>query len=269
VAHHRVKNGELVKASRFQVALGSLLHSVKHLNLRVFDAEIRLFSKLRAKPVLWAHSHLIASVRHPGGEMVTTERALDFIDAISVLDRSEIAVGPCVCQKALKRRNGTHIKNMEIRYGAAAHKGAISQEYRDLNPGEAKELLLKFREEGLMHSFYTHCLEEGGRLYTICNCESKICIPVRAQKAAGGVLSPGPDVVSLNSDECVGCGTCVERCHLGNNKLVNGICQVDITKCHGCGVCIPTCKGQARKMSERAGYHPVYYPMELVNKATA
>jgi len=51
--------------------------------------------------------------------------------------------------------------------------------------------------------------------------------------------------------------------------LVNGTCQVDLTKCYGCGVCIPTCKAQARKMVERAGYQPRYYPVELVSKAAA
>jgi len=267
VAYHKVKNGELVRASRIQVMLDSFYARNEPMILRVLDATTRFFLKLRAKPVLWVLSRLIGAV-FPTGEVVTTERAIEFIDAISVLDKTEIAVGPCMCQKALKKRNGTHIKDMVILYGVGAYKMAFPAEYKDLNPDEAKELLHKFQEEGLMPTFYT-CWRAGGWIYAICNCESKICLPVRAQKAAGAVMYPGPDIVSLNSDECIGCGTCVERCHFGANTLGNGTCQVDLTKCYGCGVCIPTCQGQARKMLERAGYRPRYYPVELVSKAAA
>jgi ferredoxin len=266
VAHHKVKNGKLVGASRIQVMVDNFYARNEPMIVRVLDATTRFFLKLRLKPVLWVLSRLLGTVL-PTGEVVTTERAIDFIDAISVLDKTEIAVGPCMCQKALNKRNGTYLKDMVILYGAEAYKMAYP-EYKDLSPDEAKELLRKFQGEGLMPTFYS-CLRSDGWIYAICNCEGKICFPFRVQQAAGAVMYRGPDVVSLNSDECIGCGTCVDRCHFGANKLVNGTCQVDITKCYGCGVCIPTCKGQARKMSERAGYRPRYYPVDLVSKAAA
>jgi len=266
MSHHKIKNGELIEASRFQVAVDTFFARNEPMILRVLDATTRFFVKIRARPILMLLSRLLGTAL-PTGEVVTTERALDFIDAISVLDKTEIAVGPCMCQKALKKRNGTYVKDMVILYGAEAYKMA-HPEYKDLNPDEAKALLRKFQEEGLMPTFYS-CLRSDGWIYAICNCEGKICFPFRAHQAAGAVMFRGPDIVSLDSQECIGCGTCVERCHFGANTLVNGTCQVDPAKCYGCGVCIPTCKGQARKMAERAGYRHRYYPMELVNKATA
>ena len=266
MAHHKVENGKLVPASRIQVMIDNFYARNEPMIIRVLDATTRFFLKLRAKPVLWVLSRLMGTVL-PTGEVVSTERALDFIDAISVLDKTEIAVGPCMCQKALKKRNGTYVKDMVILYGAEAYKMAYP-DYKDLSPHEAKELLRKFQEEGLMPTFYT-CWRAGSWVYAICSCESKICLPVRAQKAAGAVMYPGPDIVSLNSDECIGCGTCIERCHFGANTLFNGTSQVDPSKCYGCGICISTCRGQARKMVERAGYRPRYYPVELVSKAAA
>jgi len=264
---HKVENGKLVRASRIQVMIDNFYARNEPMILRILDATTRFFIKLRAIPVLWVLSRVLGTVL-PTGEVVTTERAVDFIDAISVLDKTEIAVGPCMCQKALKKRNGTYVKDMVILYGAEAYKRAFPPEYKDLNTDEAKELLRKFQEEGLMPTFYT-CWRAGSWIYAICNCEGKICFPFRAHQAAGAVMYRGPDAVSLNSDECIGCGTCIDRCHFGANTLVNGTCQVDLTKCYGCGVCIPTCKGQARKMSERAGYRPRYYPVDLVSEAAA
>jgi NAD-dependent dihydropyrimidine dehydrogenase PreA subunit len=263
MAHHKVKNGELVRAGRIQVMVDNFYSRNEPMILRVLDATTRFFVKVRAKPILGLLSRLLGFVL-PTGEVVTAERAIDFIDAISVLDKTEIAVGPCMCQKALGKRNGTYIKDMVILYGAEAYKMAYP-EYKDLSPEEAKELLRKFHKEGLMPTFYS-CLRSGGWIYAICNCEGKICFPFRAHQAAGAVMYPGPNIVAVDKDNCIGCGMCVERCHFGANALTNEICKVDLAKCYGRGICIPTCNGQARRMVEREGYHTRYYPIELVAK---
>ncbi len=198
----------------------------------------------------------LLGVALPTGEVVTTERATDFIDAISSHGSAEIAVGPCLCQKALGKRNGTYMKDMTIFYGVEAYRKA-DPSYEDLSPDEAKTLLRKFQEEGLMPTFFA-CLRSGGWIYAICNCDGEICFPFRAHQAGGSVMYRGPDIVAHESESCVGCGTCVERCHFGANTLANGDCRVDLSKCYGCGVCVPTCKGRARKMVEGAGYRPRY-----------
>jgi NAD-dependent dihydropyrimidine dehydrogenase PreA subunit len=266
VAHHKIKNGEIIEAGRLQVAVDSFFAKNEPTILRVLDATTRFFLKIRARPVLMLLSRLLGAAI-PTGEVVTTRRAIDFIDAISARGNTEIAVGPCLCQKALGKRNGTYMKDMTILYGVEAYRKA-DPSYKDLSPDEAKALLRKFQEEGLMPTFYS-CFRSGGWIYAICNCEGKICFPFRAHQAAGAVMYRGPDIVSVNSEECIGCGWCVDRCHFGANTLVNGTCQVDLAKCYGCGVCVPTCKAEARKMIERAGYRPRYYPVELVNKAAA
>jgi ferredoxin len=266
VASHKVKNGKLAPAGRIQVKLDNFYARNEPTIIRVLDATTRFFVKIRARPVLWLLSRLMGTVL-PTGEVVTTGRALSFIDAISVLDKTEIAVGPCMCQKALGKRNGTYIKDMVILYGAEAYKMAYP-EYKDLTPNEAKELLREFEKEGLIPTFYS-CLRSDGWIYAICNCEGKICFPFRAHQAAGAVMYRGPDVVTLNREDCTGCGTCVERCHFGANTLVNGSAEVKLAKCYGCGLCVSTCTGQARKMVNRDGYSRRYYPVDLVGSVPA
>lgn len=262
MAYHKVKNGELVPAARFQVLVDNFYARNEPMIIRVLDAITRFFVKMRGRPVLWLLSRLMGTVL-PTGEVVTTERALSFVEAISHLDKTEIAVGPCMCQKALGKRGGTYMKDMVILYGAEAYKTAYPAEYKDLSAAEAKELLCGFHKEGLIPTFYS-CLRSDGWIYAICNCESKICFPFRAHQAAGGVMHRGPDVVVLDRDQCTGCGTCVERCHFGANALVNGAAEVNLKKCYGCGLCVSACAGQARKMASREGYSPRYYPTDLV-----
>jgi ferredoxin len=264
---HKVDRSKLVPAGRFQVMVDSFYARNEPMIIRVLDATTRFFVKVRARPVLWVLSRLMGAVL-PTGEVVSTERAIDFIDAISELEKTEIAVGPCMCQKALGKRNGTYLKDLVIVYGSEAYKSAYPDEYQDLRPDQAKELLRQLHDEGLVPTFYS-CLRSGSWIYAICNCEGKICFPFRAHQAAGAVLYPGPDVVSLNSQECTGCGTCVERCHFGANALVNGTAEVNPAKCYGCGLCVSTCGGQARTMKNRKGYSLRYYPVELVSQASA
>lgn len=267
MAHHKVKDGKLVPASRIQVMIDNFYARNEPMIIRVLDATTRLFVRLRAEPILKLLSRLLGLVL-PTGEVVTTERALDFIDAVSVLDKTEIAVGPCMCQKALGKRKGTYLKDMVILYGAEAYKKAYPPEYKDLDGDEAKALLRKFQDEGLMPTFFS-CLRSEGWIYAICNCDREICFPFRAHQAAGGVMYPGPDIVRLEVDNCIGCGTCVERCHFGANTMVDGRSQVDPSKCYGCGLCVSTCNGQARSMAARQGHRRRYYPLELVGKAIA
>lgn len=267
MAHHKVRDGELAEVGIVQYLLHSLYARYEPLILRVFDRliRIRFLTEGRGRPILKSMARLLSFF--PTAEVVTLKRAEDFIDAISVLGDTEIALGPCVCQEALGKGNGTHMKDMVFLYGAAAYKRAKSG-YRDISPEEAKSLLQELHQEGLMPAFYA-CMRSRGWVFVICNCEREICLPFRAHQAAGGVLSPGPDVVDVAGERCTGCGTCVERCHFGTNRLVNGVSQFDVARCYGCGLCVSTCSGEARRMVEREGYSNQYYPIALVSKTLA
>ena len=53
-------------------------------------------------------------------------------------------------------------------------------------------------------------------------------------------------VAVLDSDECSGCETCVERCQM--DALVmdeSGVCDLTVERCIGCGLCVTTCPSGA------------------------
>ena len=265
MAHHKLTAGGLEKAGRIQVPLTSFYVRIEPWVIRTLEMTLRFFLKVRGRPILAVLSRLLSFL--PTGEVATAEQTLDFIDAISGLENGQITVGPCMCQKALGRRNGTYIKDMFVLYGAEAYRRAES-ESRDLTPEEAKALVRDLHDEGLSPMFHA-CLRSKGWAYVLCFCEREICFPFRAHQAAGGVLSRGLYIVALDSERCTACGICVERCHFGANSLTNGVSEVNLAECYGCGLCVSTCAGEARRMVKREGYRNRYYPMELVSKASA
>lgn len=265
MAHHRPKNGELVEVGPVQSTLTFLYAKYEIPILRLLDTTTRMLIRIKGRPVLWVLSRILGTFL-PTAEVVTHEQAADFIDAISGLENTQIAVGPCMCQKALKKRNGTYMKDMVILYGSDAYKRAYGSEYTDLTPEEAKKLLQEFHDEGLMPTFFA-CMQSGGWVYAICGCEREICFPFRAHQAAGAVMFPGRTVVAVDAEKCTQCGRCVERCHFGANS-VNGSGLVDLAKCYGCGLCVSTCAGEARQMVERENYRNRYYPLKLVGGAS-
>ncbi|MGB3129901.1 MAG: hypothetical protein WBC11_09340, partial [Dehalococcoidia bacterium] len=91
MAHHRPKNGTLVEVGPIQMLLHTLYAKYEPLILRVLDGTLRFFLKVKGRPVLWVLSRLLGHFL-PTGEVVSTKRATDLIDAISGLGNTQIAV---------------------------------------------------------------------------------------------------------------------------------------------------------------------------------
>jgi Na+-translocating ferredoxin:NAD+ oxidoreductase RNF subunit RnfB len=45
----------------------------------------------------------------------------------------------------------------------------------------------------------------------------------------------------MDEELCVGCESCIDRCHFGALSMKEGIAQVNEDYCMGCGLCVSTC----------------------------
>ena len=52
-------------------------------------------------------------------------------------------------------------------------------------------------------------------------------------------------VAKVNSDECVGCGICVDACPTEAIKMDGDLAVVDADLCTGCEACIDECPNDA------------------------
>ena len=64
----------------------------------------------------------------------------------------------------------------------------------------------------------------------------------------------------IDPDECLGCGTCIERCQVHAIAEQDGISVVDRERCIGCGLCVTGCPNDVARLQRRPEaeiVHPV------------
>jgi len=117
--------------------------------------------------------------------------------------------------------------------------------YHKVSQQEAVKVLESCHQKGLVHTaYFEHAA--GHRLDAICACCSCCCGGIMGWNATEGALpmfAPS-GYVSEVTDECNGCGACVEdTCHFfaismdeDSQKAV-----INFEKCMGCGVCVDVC----------------------------
>jgi ferredoxin len=86
----------------------------------------------------------------------------------------------------------------------------------------------------------------------MCNCCNCCCEALLAYKKLGYKRRINSNFFAeIDSDKCVGCGSCVAKCPVGAIKLVNKKAVVDQDICIGCGICHRVCKVDAILIERR------------------
>jgi NAD-dependent dihydropyrimidine dehydrogenase PreA subunit len=114
---------------------------------------------------------------------------------------------------------------------------------------EAKNILRKAEETGLVHS--TMNVQTEGQF--ICNCCVCCCTILRTINSlkVPTAVTKSNFIVEISEDKCVGCGTCVDRCTVHANELIDSGAVLNKERCIGCGLCIATCPAEARILKRR------------------
>ena len=68
---------------------------------------------------------------------------------------------------------------------------------------------------------------------------------MQAQRNGIPMLASSGYVCVVDKDKCVACGTCVDICPFGANRLAGQYAQIDELVCMGCGVCARFCPEKA------------------------
>ena len=123
---------------------------------------------------------------------------------------------------------------------------------RQVSFQEAQDTLKLANEYGLVHlTIYN----PEQHVYALCSCCECCCHDIEFMKKLGrpDLVAHADYVAVVDTDACVDCGVCTERCVFGARSGESGAVVFDQDKCYGCGLCVSTCASQATKMELCAG----------------
>lgn len=176
------------------------------------------------------------------------ERVLPFKVARDIVLKSNdsIAVGTCVCRLVAGGACLPPPYEVCLFVGDpfASFIAAENPMFRKISQDEAVKVLEFAHQKGFVHTAYFK-KETANRFMAVCNCCSCCCVGIRMWNLLEGavpIMAPSGYVAEV-SEECTGCGVCIDTCNFkaislddANEKVV-----VNLKKCMGCGLCEDVC----------------------------
>jgi ferredoxin len=174
-----------------------------------------------------------------------------------IADASRISVSLCYCRhkaEHLGKRCEAPMENCFSLNGGAEF--VIRRGFgRELDRGEALEIIAASREAGLVH-IADNVLEAPTY---ICNCCPCCCEQLHAINVYGlRAVNPSGFEPALEDASCTGCGKCAKACPIGaidleavpadGERRDRKRPRVDRERCIGCGLCAEACKPNALEM---------------------
>jgi electron transport complex protein RnfB len=169
---------------------------------------------------------------------------------------TRFAVAECICRKESRMVGNGCDKLLEacMSFGPAADFYIENGLGREISKEEAKQILLKAEEDGLIHCSWNHA---GNRTF-ICNCCGCCCkaLALTTKYDNPAAVTKSNYYATKDVDTCTTCGTCVDRCQVGAIRYENDLTVINRERCIGCGLCVSTCPTESismvRKLPEEA-----------------
>jgi len=165
---------------------------------------------------------------------------LDLSEMERILKRARlIALGECGCRK----RVGACSAPLDVclSLDKKAEDFVKQGSSKKVSLDEALDALKRSHEAGLAHLSFT--FEGAKEPEVICSCCSCCCHSLSGLVRFGfaDAIVESKYVALNDSESCIDCGVCVDRCHFRTRRMENGKMIYDRAKCFGCGLCVSKC----------------------------
>ena len=126
---------------------------------------------------------------------------------------------------------------------------------REITLAETLDILRKADEEGLVLQ-----PSNAEDIVNICCCCGDCCqvlIHLKRHPVPAVVVS-SPFVAALDTEVCIGCETCVDRCQMEALVMSEDHAVLSVDRCIGCGLCVTSCPSEALSLIRKPpGEQPV------------
>ncbi len=185
-------------------------------------------------------------------EVVTVNGVLPYEKIFKMIDEARmVGIGKCAC-RAYGRNCDNPLETCMV-FNDICEYLASRNIARIISKDEMKQLLREFDEAGLVHQMNN----SKDKIDIICNCCPCCCALLKcintydnphAVNTSGFIPVNNPKVCNL-------CGTCMDiRCPMGAISISNSGLSINIDNCIGCGLCVTGCPEEAMKLLRREGW---------------
>jgi Pyruvate/2-oxoacid:ferredoxin oxidoreductase delta subunit len=181
---------------------------------------------------------------HPTQWVLPTAQAMEI-----VRNAKSVAVQDCECRSHYKRCD--HPLEVCLLFNDVGDRLVSKGEARHVDMTEAADILRKANASGLVHlSLYMPDHE----IFALCSCCDCCCHDLQIVKRfeRKDLMVRSEYLAVTNSEECIHCGACVDRCVFGARSMNDDGMVYNADACVGCGLCVTVCPVEATCMELRA-----------------
>jgi len=170
-----------------------------------------------------------------------------------ILESSQrFAVADCICRKEAKMMGHGCDKLMEacMSFDMAAQYYIENGLGREISKEEAREVLLKAEESGLVHHSSNH-KDKKTFICNCCGCCCKALLHINKYNNPAAISHSSYYAV-VDEETCTACETCVERCQVKAVRMEEDVSVIQRDRCIGCGLCASACPTGSITMVKKA-----------------
>jgi electron transport complex protein RnfB len=196
----------------------------------------------------------------PAQKAVKLEWILPYDDVKAILLKAKtFRLRDCICRKQQNLLGHECTFPLRTCLGFSSFEGSPGP--NDVSKEEALAFLDKAEEIGLVHTVSN--VMKG--LGYVCNCCGCCCGILRGINDWGieSSVAHANYYAEINAEECVGCGTCRNRCQVHAISEADGVSVVDRKRCIGCGLCSTGCPNGAAKLHRKPENEIVNPPVDF------
>lgn len=219
-------------------------------------SEDKTWGKLAKKTFNWFTNYYAGFLVPVNNSLGRGVEIMPYEHIIELVKRAKVGqIWPCSCKSFRPTDEGIPRGTCMLIAEVASLDDSMVK-YPDTGYMVAEDVLKKlkeFEDIGLVHQIMCVSSPQGRKMYVLCNCDNKACVPmfIKTRYDIPMVKASGFVCECLELDKCISCGKCEKRCLFSAIKMENGKPILTTDKCLGCGLCVPTCPVQIRTMKRR------------------